>query len=167
MKSNDFWTRLAIGAAAGLAGTMALQAARTANKKWLPQAQAPMRQDPAEFMINAAERVLPAEQRERIPEKVEALAGRLLATGYGMTFGALFGALRSNIKSLLLEGALLGLATWAVGYLGWLPGTKLMPPVWRQKPKQVITPIAEHALYGVATVAGLRQLKERFAAGRG
>jgi hypothetical protein len=33
--------------------------------------------------------------------------------------------------------------------------------VWKQKPTQVILPVAEHALYGVATVAGYRWLQER------
>ncbi|HTL17320.1 MAG TPA: hypothetical protein VL793_08790, partial [Patescibacteria group bacterium] len=59
------------------------------------------------------------------------------------------------------EGALLGLLTWAVGYLGWLPGAKLMPPVWKHQPKQIAMPIAEHALFGVATVAGYRWLQKR------
>jgi len=36
-----------------------------------------------------------------------------------------------------------------------------MPPVWKQTPLQAVLPVAEHALFGVATVAGYRWLEER------
>jgi hypothetical protein len=32
----------------------------------------------------------------------------------------------------------LGAVAWAAGSLGWLPAIKLMPHVWRQRPKQVV-----------------------------
>jgi hypothetical protein len=53
--------------------------------------------------------------------------------------------------------------TWAAGYLGWLPGAKLMPPIWKQKAHQAALPIAEHALFGLTTVAGHRWLKTKIA----
>ena len=71
-----------------------------------------------------------------------------------MSFGALYATARSKTKRLVLEGVILGLASWAVGYLGWLPATGLMPPVWKHKPHQIAMPLAEHALFGVATVGG-------------
>src|SRR5581483_4874524 len=37
--------------------------------------------------------------------------------------------------------------SWAVGFLGWLPATGLMPPVSRHEPQQVAASIAEHALW--------------------
>jgi hypothetical protein len=36
-----------------------------------------------------------------------------------------------------------------------------MPPVWQQKTPQAIAPIAEHALYGMITVAMYDWLRER------
>jgi hypothetical protein len=36
-----------------------------------------------------------------------------------------------------------------------------MRPVWKQKPAQVALPIAEHALYGIATVGSYRWLRDR------
>jgi hypothetical protein len=160
MSGNDFWKRIAMGAAAGLAGTMAMQVIRTANKKWLPQAQTPIVEDPGKYMLRKAEKALPAEVAKSVPDKAEAAGSKLLSMGYGMTFGGLFAALRPNTREVAGEGALLGLATWAVGYLGWLPKTRLMPPLWRQKPKQVALPIAEHVLYGIATVGGYQRLKQ-------
>ena len=60
-----------------------------------------------------------------------------------------------------MDGVILGIANWAAGYLGWLPALGLMPPLWQQKTPQVIAPIAEHALYGMITVAMYDWLRER------
>jgi len=161
---NELWKELAVGAVAGLAGTMAIQALLMTHQKVSPQTMPPISQDPGEFMLSKAKAVLPHKAQERVPRKVEDVGAKLLGMGYGMTFGALYAAARPKTQRTLLEGALLGIAAWAVGYLGWLSGAKLMPPVWKQKPAQVSLPVAEHALYGVATVAGYRWLRERVAA---
>ncbi len=63
--------------------------------------------------------------------------------------------------SPLVAGTVLGLATWAVGYLGWLPATGLMPPVTRQEPARVAGPIATHVGYGIATAATHQWLRRR------
>src|SRR5437660_1221614 len=161
MANENLCARLAIGALAGLGGTLALQAIRTANQKILPRSSPPIKKDPGEFMVNKAEQLLPRTTRKRIPVKAETAAAKCLALGYGMTFGALYSSARPHTKRALLEGSLLGLIAWAAGYLGWLPAAGLMRPVWKHKPRQIPLPIAEHALYGVATVAGYRWIKER------
>jgi hypothetical protein len=164
MANDNFWMRLALGAAAGLAGTVALQIIRKTNQKVLPRSSPPIKQDPGEFMVQKAEQLLPETTRIQVPVKVEATAAKLLAMGYGMTFGALYASARPQTKRTLLEGALLGIAAWAAGYLGWLPASGLMTPVWKHKPVQIAMPVAEHALYGMATVAGYRWLKDQVAA---
>lgn len=158
---QNVWKELAVGAVAGLAGTIAIQALLMAHQKVSPQTMPPIVEDPGEFMLSKAKAALPRKAQKRVPRKVEAVGAKLLGMGYGMTFGVIYAATRPKTQRTLLEGALLGIAAWAVGYLGWLPGAKLMRPVWRQKPAQVAVPMAEHALYGVATVAGYRWLKER------
>jgi len=152
---------MAFGAVAGFAGTVVIQSLLMAHQKVSPQTMPPINRDPGEFMLSKAKAALPAKAQERVPHKVEAASAKLLGLGYGMTFGALYAVARPETKRSLLEGALLGLAAWAVGYLGWLPGAKLMRPVWKQNPAQVVLPVAEHALYGVATVAGYCWLQER------
>ncbi len=87
--------------------------------------------------------------------------GRALAFGYGSTLATAYMAARPNARRLLLDGAALGLATWAAGYLGWLPATRLMPPVWRQETKQVLPNVISHVLFGIATVATFNWLKMR------
>jgi hypothetical protein len=58
-----------------------------------------------------------------------------------------------NSSASLVDAALLGLGTWAVGYLSWLPATGLMPPVQYQGARKVAMPAAQHILFGLATVA--------------
>jgi hypothetical protein len=60
----------------------------------------------------------------------------------------------------LLDGLILGASAWAAGYLGWLPAMGLMRPVWRQNAPQAFAPAAEHAVYGMVTVAAYDWLQE-------
>ena len=55
----------------------------------------------------------------------------------------MYAALGSRRPSLLRDGLGVGLAVWAAGYLGWLPRTRLMPPVTEQPPEQVVVPLLE------------------------
>lgn len=164
MANDNFWIRVALGAAAGLAGTMALQAVRKTNQRAMPQGSPPIKEDPGEFIVRKAEGVLRRNTRIRVPQGMETTAARLLAMGYGMTFGALYASARPQSRSRLLEGTLLGLVCWAAGYLGWLPATGLMRPIWKHKPAQIALPVAEHALYGLATVSGYDWLREKLTA---
>jgi len=158
---SDWRQRVIFGAAGGFVGTLAIQALLTASQKWLPSTVPPMRQDPGEFMVKTGGEALPAPVRERIPQGVETGAARMLAIGYGLTFGSLYTLLRPQGGSPVVDGIILGIANWATGYLGWLPALGLMPPVWRQQAPQAIAPIAEHALYGIVTVAIYDWLRQR------
>ena len=111
-----------------------------------------MREHPGKFMVQQAERLLPERTRERIPEEAERQLN-ILGLCYGATFGAVYAMLRPRGGPRLVDGAWFGLVTWSAGYLGWLPASGLMPPLWKHEAKQVAKPIAEHAVYGMATVA--------------
>jgi hypothetical protein len=158
---SDWRKRIILGAAGGFIGTLAIQALLTASQKWAPNTVPPLRQDPGEFMVKTGEEALPETVRQRIPQVVETGAARMLAIGYGLTFGSLYTLLRPQGGSPLVDGVILGIANWATGYLGWLPALGLMPPVWQQKAPQAMAPIAEHALYGMVTVAMYDWLRER------
>ena len=112
-------------------------------------------------MVEKGEAMLPHPVRQRIPQSVETGAALTLAAGYGVTFGALYALFRPKGGSAITDGVLLGLANWTTGYVGWLPATGLMPSLWRQKAPQVIAPIVEHTLYGMATVATCNWLRKR------
>jgi len=144
MNRDSLFLRIVRGAGAGIAGTLAIQSAMKVQGKLLPSTTAPLRQDPADFLVEH----LPI----AIPEKAEPLAKNVMKLGYGITFGALYGALRKRPRNVMLEGALLGLGTWATGYLGWLPKTGLLPAPKEQTPAQISGPIATHLVFGIATV---------------
>jgi hypothetical protein len=161
-RHSEFLKRACLGAAGGLLGTAAIQAVMAATKKWVPEAAPPMRQNPGEFMVERAERVLPGSVRRQIPEAVETAAAQGLGVGYGVAFGALYAALRPRGGSALVDGAVLGAVCWAAGYLGWLPALGLTPPVGEQTGPQVAGPVVDHLAYGVATVAAFDWLCDQF-----
>jgi hypothetical protein len=150
--------RLVRGAAAGVAGTLALQVMRTASEKALPATMPPIRQDPGEFMLKRAEETLPASVTSRLTPAAEAAAAKGLAAGYGVTAGALYAFLRSDAGEVLTHGIVLGVGTWAAGYLGWLPALGLLPAVQEQDVPEAIGPLVRHALFGIAVVATYRAL---------
>lgn len=154
--------QIGLGALAGLAGTAALLALRTASQRWYPESMPPVRQDPGEFMVERIEEQLPEEARDAIPEMAETAAAQTLALGYGLTAGALYGALRPGNGNVVANGLALGLATWAVGYLGWLPALGLTPPITEQRATEAIAPAARHVLFGIVAAATLDQLESRF-----
>ena len=160
MASATVPVRLLAGAAAGLAGTFVLHGLLAASRRWAPATLPPMRQDPAEFMVERAESALPETRRAQVSPKGKAAAEKGLHLGYGATFGVLYG-LAAAEGNPLLAGPILGLVTWGVGYLGWLPATGLMPPVHRQDPARAAGPIATHVGYGIATASAYRWLSRR------
>jgi hypothetical protein len=145
-----------------LVGTIALQNLRKLSQKYISaEAEPPMKEHPGKFMLHQAERVLPQKANEKITEKTESRIGDMLGLAYGMTIGALYGALRPRGGPKLLDGLWFGALSWAAGFLGWLPATGLMPPVWKHQPKQIAKPLVEHAVYGIATVAAYDLMTDR------
>lgn len=161
MNTDNDATKLCLGALAGLAGTLFIKGGMIASQRWAPQMLPPAKEDPGEFMVRKAEQALPIRAKVKIPGAAETAAAQVLGLGYGVTFGILYSALPRDRRKIALDGTLLGLATWAAGYLGWLPALGLTPPVWKQKPKQVLPNILSHALFGIITVAALREMERR------
>lgn len=149
------------GAAAGVLGSVLMDGLMRTNQKWAPSTLPPIRQDPGYFMLQMAKTLLPSRARRRLPAALETAVAKGLAVGYGTTAAVIYAGLRCTPKNVWLDGALLGLGTWAAGYLGWLPATRLMPPVHRQSPAQALLPVATHVLFGVFTVGAYRWLSSR------
>ena len=138
-----------------------MQGVRSASQQWLPQTMPPIEQEPGTFMVEQAEESLPGKVDESVPVTVETAAAQSLAVGYGLTAGGLYGLLRPRgDNNVLLDGAALGLGVWAVGYLGWLPASGLMPSLNQQAPKERIAPALRHVIFGTATVATYRWLSD-------
>jgi hypothetical protein len=145
--------RAALGAVSGAGATFLMQGMMQLSGKFIPDSKPPIKEDPGAFMLKKAKSALPEKTRERIPQNVETIAAKSLHMGYGITSGALYGLMAPRRGSPVLTGALLGIGVWAAGYLGWLPAADLMPPITEHEPRQVIVPIVEHALFGVAVAA--------------
>jgi hypothetical protein len=158
--ASDILTKTALGAAGGMAGTMAIRELMTTTQQDVPSAVPPIREDPGEFLVDWAEEKFPDSARHYIPEGADKAAAGALAMGYGLAFGAAYGLLRPRGGNPIVEGLALGAACWAAGYLGWLPALGLMRPVTRQTPAQVAGPLMEHLVYGMATVAVFDLLRE-------
>ena len=160
MRNKELIERLALGAAAGFVGTIALQGLLMATRKWLPDLMPPIREDPGEFMVQQVEQALPPETSARVPPVVETAAAKSLALGYGLTAGVLYTMVRPEAEHVVADGTALGLGTWAAGYVGWLPALDLMPPLTEQRLGQTVGPVIHHLLFGMATVAAYRWLKK-------
>ena len=161
MKNENTLLRVALGAIGGMIGTVAIFSALAANKKLASETEAPLKEDPGEFMVETAEnQTLTKKEQREVPKIAETVAANALHFSYGASGGALYALLRPKSENLILEGAALGTAIWAIGYLGWLPAVGLLPPPTEQKPIQVFTPVWQHWLYGVVTIAAYEQLRK-------
>ncbi len=163
-KTNRFGDVLR-GATGGLAGAIALQGLRMASARLLPATMPPMSNSPDSYLVMTAERRLPRKLAYAIPSAVDRAAARTLALSYGAISGAVAASLAPTKAPLVVQGTILGLLTWAFGYLGWLPAVGLMAPVQRQRPAQVAGPIVRHVLFGIVAVSVsncLQRNKSRF-----
>ena len=160
--SASLANRMLIGAGAGLAGTAGLDVLRTVSARWWPETAAPIRKEPGTYMIEQVERALPPAVRSRLPGNLETLGSRALALGYGITASLAFALARRRSVQIHTDGVLFGIAVWAVGYLGWLPRLRLMPPVTRQEPAQVMGPLVQHVLFGMIVAGAIRAGRHRW-----
>lgn len=86
MSDKRLVEHLALGAAVGVAGTIALQGLMIATQRWLPTAMPQIRKDPGEFIVEKAKQSLPPETSEGVPAAAETAAAKSLALGYGATY---------------------------------------------------------------------------------
>lgn len=159
MNGTALLKNAAVAAAAGVAGTVAMQGLRKANEKWLPSISPRMRKDPGMYMVKKVEDALPDEVREQVSKAAEKVAAGSLALGYGATAATLYTAVRSE-PSALLDGAALGIGLWAIGALGWLPALKIAARINKQKPARVVDNILHHVAFGVLTVSAYKKLRQ-------
>jgi hypothetical protein len=140
------------GAIGGVIGTLLVKQGMTLSRR-LPEKLKPpaVRQDPGDFFVSRVEslrgRPLPGGVHDRLASG--------LSWAYGIGWGGLLGLAiagmrEQTVRRTLLAGAGMGALVWAVGYVGWLPGTGLMPPIHRQGAGHVAVSVAQHVLYGVA-----------------
>ncbi|MGA2233737.1 MAG: DUF1440 domain-containing protein [Tepidisphaeraceae bacterium] len=144
---------MAVGIAAGLAGTGVMMAMRSFDERYAPQTIPKARIDPGEYV--AAKVVRAGRLSHALSQFLQPAAALTAHTTYGIACGLLYVVIRGpkRYRSALGEGIALGAAVYAAGYLGWLPALGLQRPVWKQKFPEVFGEIFRHLAYGVATTA--------------
>ncbi|MGE5617771.1 MAG: DUF1440 domain-containing protein [Sphingomonadaceae bacterium] len=87
-------------------------------------------------------------------EELSAYTATWLAAhfAYGTAWGVIYALLRPLLsRSPVAAGILFGGALWTLSYLGLMPALGLYPRPKEDHPSRVVTMIAAHAVYGVAT----------------
>ncbi|HEY1686948.1 MAG TPA: hypothetical protein VGG19_19460 [Tepidisphaeraceae bacterium] len=158
--SSTILKRMALGAAAGLVGTVAIRMADMISKKVAPESEDPIRREPGGYFVEQMESPLSLETRLKIPDALENTVAAGMGYAYGMSFGALYAAAKGEEACAATNGVGLGLLCWAVGYLGWMPAIGIMEPIWRHRPIEIAGPIVRHAVYGLATAATYEGLEK-------
>ncbi len=159
--NSDLLRRMTCGAIGGLAGTVVIHGLMAAEQKLVSGTTPPIQQHPGEFMLRKLKGALPDSLGRYVPESQR--AANLVGMGYGVAFGKLYCGLKPGCCHRLRDGAALGLVAWATGYLGWLPATGLMPPIWKHTPRQVVAPLVEHLVYGVTAITVCEFLRGQLA----
>lgn len=146
--------QIGMGLLAGVAGTAALTAMVQLEKRALPWGQKHNALFPHK-VVKKAESFLGLEGRLSGKAETAAIQGSNFA--YGSLMGAVYGwaAPKLNV-SPWVSGPLFGLALWAVGLSGWVPGIGAEQPPWKKAPMQAIMPVLSHLAYGLAAAAVLQ-----------
>lgn len=144
---NDLWTKAAYGALAGVVATLAVQGARVVNQKVAHRKVRAFESD----LDSAPHTILP-----NLPKPIESAGAAALQYAYGPTGTAIYTALRSD-SEIAIEGAALGAAVWAAGRFGWIPDMGLAPK--GDKPGEMAASLAQHLLFGIATIGAYRKLR--------
>jgi hypothetical protein len=152
------------GVVAGLAGTAAMTALQLAVRKARGQrldtpvprtwADAPA---PAQLAKKAAEAV---GKGRKVTKKDVPLLTNVMHWGYGISWGAAYGALAHAARpDPRVAGPLLGLGVWAASY-GELVPLGIYEPPWRYPVSELALDLGYHLAYGTA-VAGAYAALER------
>jgi hypothetical protein len=144
------------GAVGGLVGTAFMKQQLKYGARLPEKFQGPaFTQDPAEFMAKQAEKLVgqvPAKARKPLVKGLHWAYGTAWPLAAGV---ALRKAAFESWGKALAAGAGLGAGVWAVGYLGWLPGAKLVDRVSHKKVTRQASALLGHIAYGIVSVAPL------------
>jgi hypothetical protein len=140
-------SRAVQGAAAGVAGTVAMTLVMYQLHRRLPPAERyPL--PPREITERAAGALGHADQRT-LPD-----ASLNAHLAYGAVTGALLGLVAP--RPGVATGAAYGVFVWAASYFGWIPLLRVLKPANLHPRRRNLLMIAAHLVWGVATAASLR-----------
>lgn len=106
--------------------------------------------------------------RERVASpsaapSTQTLADHAIHIGYGMLWGAAYGAICGS-RTRGVNAVTLGLAQWMVGPMGVLPLLRIARPPWRESSSALWTNVIAHALYAELTDFLLKEFTQQASA---
>lgn len=161
---------LAKGAAAGLAGTAAMDLVwfaryrRSGGKngfvEWEFSSGLEDWQD-APAPAQVGKRLVETLFRRELPPEAAASTNNATHWGTGMMWGALFGLATARLAPpTIRHGLVLGPAAWLAGYVV-LPLVKVYRPIWEYDAKTLGRDLSAHVAFGLGTAAAYRAMAPR------
>ena len=146
MVSMRPFDRALLGVLAGVAATMAMTATMRRLHTMLP--------DDERYPLPPREIV-----DRSVPEVDERqVRSRTMLAHFG--FGALTGALFALLPVIRGGGIAYGLGVWAMSYLGWIPGTRILTPAHRHPLGRNLLVIAAHIVWGLTLSRSLKEMQD-------
>jgi uncharacterized membrane protein YagU involved in acid resistance len=153
---NDTLQKAAVGAVAGLIGTVTMSASMAIMQRLLPRRH----QEPYEPR-QVVEGML---KKTKLHDEVDEPAKSALTYAAHLGFGAAMGAAYEVIERRLpvppgAKGPAWGLFVWAASYSGWLPTLEILPPAHRRPAARNALMAIAHIVWGATTecVAGMAE----------
>lgn len=91
-----------------------------------------------------------------------------VATELHLYVGAINGAVYTTLMNRVgpklpaaLEGALFGIIVWLMGYRGWMPQLKIMPPIEKDRPDRQAVLVISHLVYGAVLGIVARAMRRK------
>lgn len=149
----DLMRNVMRGLAAGVAGTVVMTGALVLARR------AGLLGEPPPLKIT---RKLLRRGLGSTPPRPAVVAASLAAhVGYGATMGVLHAVLLGRRRGSLVPGALFGAGVWGIGYAGWIPALRLMPPPLLDRPGRPTAMFLAHLIFGATLAAAERGLQRR------
>jgi uncharacterized membrane protein YagU involved in acid resistance len=143
-------SRLLIGAIAGIAGTVAMTSLMSRLHRRLPEEERyPL--TPREIVDSVADQA-GLEPSDAAAKDVTTAAH----FAYGAASGALIAAVHPRIRPV--AGAVAGAGVWAISYLGWVPGFRILKSATDHPARRNALMIGVHLVWGAATAAYIQEL---------
>jgi hypothetical protein len=152
------------GAAAGALGTVALNQAFKLTGKLQPKSGKPPIPEPQESPTETVARKALEPVGIHLEGDRKQRAGKVVHWSYGITWGALYGALHSLVPQTgRLFGLGFGFGLFVFGDVLLLPALRLIPPAHRLPLPANMSAIAAHLAYGSAAEGTYRIFRQALA----
>jgi hypothetical protein len=119
--------------------------------------------DPGNYVVSRAEELRGGPLSPALHRRAVTASYWLYGLAWAGGLAVLAPRLRMHrLGTALGAGAGLGVLTWAVGYLAWLPATGLVKPVTRERPSKTAMGLAQHVLFGLLAALPIHIVERQF-----